>query len=353
MSLEQKINAAWYGERKWTRLLSPLAAFYRFTLERKRHRAQCEKNQHAALTTPILVVGNITVGGTGKTPLILFLCHYLVDKGVRVGVISRGYGGRCQQFPYQVNPKTDTAKFVGDEPFLIASHTSVPVVIAPNRYSAAEMLDQVGEVDLILSDDGMQHFSLPRNAEIVVIDGFRELGNELLLPAGPLREPVKKLDEVDLCLVNNSLSPDQQIFEPKSAPLRHRISGCFHLLPTAWVRVSNGERLTLDQLPFAENRQAIAGIGHPDRFFKTLESQGIQAKCTALNDHQAMSKKILVELGMNDPQTQILMTMKDAVKCRSVVSENCWALDIGLSMNATSKKKVVALLSSLLHRDLP
>lgn len=351
MSLEQKITAAWYGDKKWIRLLAPLSGLYRVCLERKRakfqHSNDAGKNIQPKLTTPVLVIGNITVGGTGKTPLIMFLCRYLQEQGVSVGVISRGYGGSCKVFPHEVSID-DSASLVGDEPLLIATQTAGKVVIDPDRYSAARYLDKSEQVDIILSDDGMQHFALPREAEIVVIDGERELGNELLLPAGPLREPAKKLDSVDLCLLNGA----QKIDELCSDILRNNINAVFQIVPSQWVRVLTGERLSLDQLPDAKHRIAIAGIGNPKRFFSTLESLSISADYVPLDDHQPINIEMLTELGMDKPNQQILMTMKDAIKCQKIVNDNCWALDVGIQMDKQTKQLIVTLLSGLLDRTL-
>ncbi|MEX2366400.1 MAG: tetraacyldisaccharide 4'-kinase, partial [Pseudohongiellaceae bacterium] len=177
MSLEQIITRAWYQDKPWVRCLSVLTPLYRFGLKRAKDRASKQKIK---LPVPVVVIGNLTVGGTGKTPLIIFLAQALEKRGRRVGIVSRGYGGRSNRYPYKVLI-SDTAKKVGDEPLMLAQTLNIPVVIGADRLAAIKHLLEINsEIDVILSDDGMQHYRMPRDMEILVVDGSRELGNEKL-----------------------------------------------------------------------------------------------------------------------------------------------------------------------------
>ncbi|MFX4226690.1 MAG: tetraacyldisaccharide 4'-kinase [Porticoccaceae bacterium] len=327
MSLEQIITRAWYQDKPWVRCLSVLTPLYRLGLNRAKKRGI---KQRIKLPVPVIVVGNITVGGTGKTPLIIFLAKALEKRGRRVGIVSRGYGGRASRYPYKVL-STDTVDRVGDEPLMLAQTLNVPVVIDPDRLAAIKHLLEINsEVDLILSDDGMQHYSMPRDMEILVVDGSRELGNEQLLPAGPLREPIDRLRTVDFCLVNGARQ------EPKSPALQYVDPGSFRLVPSQWRQVATGETRELGYLPEAARVLAIAGIGNPERFYDTLKALGIEFDHHSLNDHQLLEESELARLGATDPEIQILMTTKDEVKYRQMIRQNAWnnvwALEVAVEM---------------------
>jgi len=352
MSLEQRITQAWYQDQKWIRALTPLSKLYQVGFN---HRRKKILSENRSLPVPVVVVGNITVGGTGKTPLIIGLCRKLSEAGLSVGVISRGYGAQRNQYPYEVSISDDVAQ-VGDEPLMICQQSSVPVVIDPDRYVAAQHLIGLKKIDVILSDDGMQHFGLPRDLEILVVDAARELGNELLIPAGPLREPAERLQSVDFCLVNGLFE------EIKSDKLKRTVSGQFRLKANAWVQVATNKKVALSEFKPADNLKAVAGIGNPQRFFNTLKELGIKAKSYPLNDHQAITPELLLSLGSDhnaqnstadqietkNSNTQILMTMKDAVKCRAFATENCWALDVGLEMDAQLEHKILNAVQALI-----
>lgn len=340
MSLEQIITRAWYQDQAWVRVLRPLSWLYKQALQRRRQGAHT--HQHS-LPVPVVVVGNITVGGTGKTPLIIYLCQQLTAMGISVGVVSRGYGAKIRDYPYSVSD-ADNSQQVGDEPLMIYQQAGVPVVIAPDRFAAAKHLIELNRVEVILSDDGMQHFALPRDLEILVVDGNRQLGNELLLPAGPLREPVDRLHSVDFCLLNG---PDDT--SPlHSSVLAETLSGAFRLVPKRWIHVTTGKSVGLDSLPPSEERYAVAGIGNPQRFFNTLESLGLSAECIALDDHQPMDEALLMAIGAKKVGTQVLMTTKDAVKCRQIATENCWALDVQVHIDQSLEAEILSAIRMLL-----
>lgn len=280
-------------------LLRPLSLI---TCAVARRRRQAARDAHShALTCPVIVVGNLTVGGTGKTPVLIALALALGAHGRKVGVISRGYGAKIGIEPRDVSEATGP-DVVGDEPWLIHQALNVPVFVHPDRVRAAEQLcAHYPEVDVILSDDGLQHHRLPRSVEIVVIDGSRRLGNRLCLPAGPLRESVKTLDEVDFVLVNGEpfakhqwgvhfvLTEVRDLFDQSTMPVEDFI------------------------LKFgAEPVVALAGIGHPQKFFDALRARGLRLKTYALDDHQSAPVALLHTLSR--VEAPLLMTEKDAVK---------------------------------------
>lgn len=341
MSIEQWITRAWYQNQSWIRALSPLSTLYEIGLARRRNKALSLGRE---LPVPVVIVGNITVGGTGKTPLIIYLCQKLAAQGYRVGVVSRGYGAKTKDYPYKLS-STDQAQQVGDEPRLIHEQTGATLVIDPDRYAAARHLISQDRVDVILSDDGMQHFGLPRDMEILVVDAERELGNELMLPAGPLREPLERLLSVDFCLINGSVE------RLKSAALIHVVSGSFLVKPINWHQVATGNTLPLEALPVVQKRTAIAAIGNPQRFFNSLEKLGIQADCIALDDHQSISPESLSALSGGPDNKQVLMTMKDAVKCRSFANEHCWALDVGVQIDSALEARMLDKIQQLINNS--
>ncbi|MDX2349092.1 MAG: tetraacyldisaccharide 4'-kinase, partial [Porticoccus sp.] len=201
MSISSSLEQAWYRHNSWALLFLPFSWLFRGVAATRRYYHQ-KVAPSPSLNVPVIVVGNITVGGTGKTPLLLALVAHFKQQGYRPGVISRGYGGNASEYPLRVTTESAAAE-VGDEPLLLAS--ACPVVVDPDRYRAAQFLLEQTDCDLILSDDGLQHYRLPRDIEIVVVDGGRGFGNGHCLPAGPLREPVSRLTQADFVLINSAL----------------------------------------------------------------------------------------------------------------------------------------------------
>lgn len=242
---------------------------------------------------PVIVVGNISVGGTGKTPLVIALAHKLRSKGLKVGIISRGYRASVKKFPHEVS-LYDTAEKVGDEPLLLAKKTGCPVVIAPKRIQAAQYLLDKYQSQVILSDDGLQHYALGRTLEIAVVDGARGLGNGLCLPAGPLRESRARLHTVDWVVVNGGKWPKAYSMHLTPGPLTHLASG----------QIVSSKAL---EPPLA----AVAAIGNPQRFFNTLAALNISFTPYIFADHHLFKPQELVFR-----EKSIVMTEKDAVKCQ-------------------------------------
>ncbi len=254
---------------------------------------------------PIIVVGNLTTGGVGKTPLVIEIVAACQSRGLRVGVVSRGYKARCKNFPHEVRV-VDSAQDVGDEPLLIAEKTRVPVVIAPNRVAAVRYLRKHHAPQVIVSDDGLQHYRMPRAVEIVVLDGVRQLGNQRLLPVGPLRESPSRLKTVDFIVVNDGSWPHAYAMT---------------LQPQALRSLKQGGVVAADEIQYPI--AAVAGIGHPERFFQTLTALSFSFESHIFPDHYAFSLK-----DFKNMTKTILMTEKDAVKCRAFATDAMYFLPV-------------------------
>jgi len=289
----------------WAWLLYPLALLMRVISA-----IRCFCYRHHWLSSyrsplPVVVVGNISVGGNGKTPFVISLCEILLKQGYKPGVISRGYGGKSTVYPLLVTEKT-LGKQAGDEPVLIYKRLGIPVVVDPVRSNAAEYLHQHCDVDVIITDDGLQHYALQRDIEIVVVDGKRRYGNQHIMPMGPLREPLKRLKKVDY-IINNGAA--------------HEGEFTMQLVPSACRRVDG----TVEQLT-ATTVNACAAIGHPPRFFDTLTAQGFSLnKQVAFADHHAYVKPDFAPFSAVLP---LVMTEKDAVKCTDFAESHWWYLPI-------------------------
>lgn len=268
---------------------------------------------------PVIVVGNITVGGSGKTPVVIKLAQYFKQQGKRVGVVSRGYGGTHAQGSLLVNAHTNAA-LSGDEPLLIAISTGVPVMVNKDRSQAVKDLITQHQVELIISDDGLQHYAMSRTVEIAVIDGNRRFGNQFFLPAGPLRESQNRLKQVDFVINNGGESPGEV---------------CVQLKPVKFVHMRSGEEFPLD---FFKNQtcHGVAGIGHPNRFFKTLAQLDIDVQKHAFEDHYPYQLQDLI-FEDNHP---IIMTAKDWVKCREFANDKMYYLKVDLDISENFLNKL-------------
>lgn len=310
MAFADRLQEAWYKGHPLLALLSPLEALYRRVVRSKRRRFLAGEGTVYRAPVPVLVVGNITVGGTGKTPLILFLIEHCRQRGLRVGVVSRGYGATPPQLPWRVRAD-QSASHAGDEPLLIVQRTGVPLMIDPDRSQAVRALLEAEPLDLILCDDGLQHYRLARDLELVLIDAARGLGNRRCLPAGPLREPVERLEAVDALLYNGAVADREDGF-------------AFTLQPSALVNLATGERRPLDHFPAGQALHAVAGIGNPQRFFNTLQGLDWRPVPHPFADHAQFSAGAL----SFSPELPVVMTEKDAVKCRSFAAPDWWYLAV-------------------------
>lgn len=310
MALADRLLNAWYAGHPALALLRPLESLYRRVVLRKRARFLAGESVSYRAPVPVVVVGNITIGGTGKTPMILWLIEHCRQQGLRVGVVSRGYGAKPAQLPWRVSAEQSAAE-AGDEPLLIVQRSGVPLMIDPDRSRAVQALLASEPLDLILCDDGMQHYRLARDLELVLIDAARGLGNRRCLPAGPLREPVERLHEVDAVLYNGAASDRDDGF-------------AFALQPTALVNVRSGERCGLDHFAPGQAVHAVAGIGNPQRFFNTLQGLNWRPVPHPFADHAEYSARAL----SFTPALPLIMTEKDAVKCRAFAADDWWYLAV-------------------------
>lgn len=329
----------WYGQSRPGPVLRGLERVYRRLLERDRRRGLARRC--AALEArPVVVVGNLTVGGTGKTPLVIRLCELLAEGGIRPGVVSRGHG-RQGRAPLRVQADTPPAQ-AGDEPLLIARRCGVPVRVDRDREAAALALFEEG-VDLVIADDGLQRWRLPRDLELCVVDGRRGFGNGHLLPAGPLREPISRLASVDEVIVNGrgaalALGRDH-------VPMALEADT---FLPLA----GGGPGLTADALArHLEGRavHAVAGIGDPGRFFGQLAELGVDVDHEhSFPDHHRYRARDFA--GM---QGAVLMTEKDAVKCRGLAPAASWYLPVHARLPEAWEQGLVRKLQTLVSDKTP
>ncbi|ACY85006.1 tetraacyldisaccharide 4'-kinase [Edwardsiella piscicida] len=324
------IARIWSGRSPLYLLLLPLSWLYGLValLRREAYRRGWLRVWRAPL--PLVVVGNLTAGGNGKTPLVIWLVEQLQQRGYRVGVVSRGYGGRAAHYPLVLGPDTRSAE-CGDEPLLIAQRTGARVAVAPQRSAAVQALLAQGPLDVVITDDGLQHYALARDMELVVVDGERRFGNGWWLPAGPMRERAARLRSVDAVIVNGGT--------PRSGEIPMSLAG--HTL----VNLRSGERRAAAQ--FVTPVIAMAGIGHPPRFFHTLTQLGIPLQAShAFADHQAYQAQALTAL---TPQAQpLLMTEKDAVKCRAFAQDNWWYLPVSATLPAEAGERLLARITALI-----
>lgn len=306
----------WYDGHPLFVLLRPLSAVFALIawLRRTGYRLGWLRAWQAPV--PVIVVGNISVGGTGKTPLTLALVEHLRRQGWRPGIVSRGYGGQGANYPQRVLADSDAAQ-VGDEPLLLARRAAVPVVIDPLRVRGVQHLLAGSDCNVVLCDDGLQHYALARTVEIAVIDGQRGLGSGWRLPAGPLREPVSRLQSVDLVVVNGAW---------RAAGSMPGAAATMTLTAAAWrpVRADADSADEAVRVPTSGPIHAVAGIGHPPRFFALLAEQGFQPIPHAFPDHHAYTAADL-QFSMPAP---VVMTEKDAVKCAGIAPANSWYVPV-------------------------
>jgi tetraacyldisaccharide 4'-kinase len=298
----------WYKDAFLGILLLPFAYVFSDIVRVRRFLYRKGILKSHTLPIPVIVVGNITVGGTGKTPLIIWLADLLANSGYKPGIISRGYGGQSETWPQIVTEHSDVTK-VGDEALLIAKQTRQPLVVGPSRVDAANKLLAEFDCNVVLSDDGLQHYKLNRDIEIAVIDGERRFGNGYCLPAGPLREPIERLSTVNFVVVNGE----------KYAG--HEFS--MQLLGDTVVNLKTNHQQPLQAFR-GSDCHALAGIGNPGRFFKLLESAGLSCTTHSFPDHYRFERD---DIAFSDNKP-VFMTEKDAVKCTQFAGQQHWYLPI-------------------------
>lgn len=319
------IEHFWYRLRPAHLILYPLALLFGAVVALRRHAWRAGWLRSVRLPVPVVVVGNISVGGTGKTPLVLWLVHWLRAQGMQPGIISRGYGAGGDI--RRVRPGDDPAA-TGDEPLLLAARSGCPVWIGRRRPEAALALLQAHpEVDVLVSDDGLQHYALARDAEIAVVDGERRFGNGLLLPAGPLREPRARLACVDAVVLNGG--------------------GRLEALdvPQFTMRLTGGTLVNLrdparraDPAVFAQRTVfAVAGIGNPGRFFDHLRALGLRIRPQPFPDHHRFSVDDFAAFG----EEVVVMTQKDAVKCTGFARDDFWYLPVDAQVDDELGRRIL------------
>ncbi len=332
MQLSEAVQKGWYrADPPSSRILRGLSRLYGTLARRRRERFLRDRAPATRLAVPVIVVGNISVGGTGKTPLTIALVEALREHGWHPGVVSRGYGGQ-RRVPELLNDMPDPIE-VGDEPCLIRARTGAPVAVGRDRPAAAQLLVEAG-VDVVVADDGLQHYPLQRDVEICVIDGIRRFGNGWLLPAGPLREPLERLDTVDFKVCNGGV--------PEADEVPMRLLG-----DLAYPMLGSDHPMSLESLA-GRRVHAVAAIGNPRRFFDSLRAQRIEPIMHAFPDHHAFSAR---DLDFDD-KLPVLMTGKDAVKCVYFARPNWYSVPVRAELPSTFVSAVIDRLQRVRSRPL-
>ncbi len=318
------LNEVWYKDHFVGTWLMPFSFIFTDVVKFRRWMYKKGYKPVEKLPVPVIIVGNITLGGTGKTPLVIYLVQQLKERGFNAGVISRGYGGQSESWPLRVTAESD-ALLVGDEPVLIAQQAGCPVAVGPVRADSARLILEHEACDVIISDDGLQHYALHRDIEIAVIDGERRFGNNFCLPSGPLREPQERIQEVDFVICNGGEAEEKEILM--------QLEGAYA------INIQTQERK-----PLAEFKDlschAMAGIGNPQRFFDSLKQYGLDFQATSFPDHYVYTKKDICYKGVQ----AVLMTEKDAVKCLALASEDHWFVPVQAKIDNQFIDNLIALL---------
>ncbi len=347
----KKIVDTWYTDQALFWLKPASAIFSLLSSIRRRLYISGRKKTYRA-SVPLIVVGNITVGGTGKTPLIVYLARQLMLAGYRPGIISRGYGSKAPQYPFHVK-KDSPVLHSGDEALLIARNTECPVVIDADRVEATKSLEQHYDCNVILSDDGMQHYAIARDIEIAVIDGRRGFGNGELLPAGPLREKPERLDDVDFIVSKgaSNLQLSQTVYEMSLKPrhLCHLLTGKLLSIDDVMAETEKSRATENDvnsetdtNRKYRHKVHAIAGIGNPERFFSSLCDCGFDIISHVFDDHHSFN---LQDIEFDD-DLEVIMTEKDAVKCLDFARKTDWYLSVDANIDDRFMASLLAKLET-------
>ncbi|MFT4713322.1 MAG: subfamily B ATP-binding cassette protein MsbA [Candidatus Azotimanducaceae bacterium] len=327
---------AWYNDSYWVRTLTPLSFVFRLLAGFRRRRIQNSEFRHWLAPVPLIIVGNINVGGTGKSPLVLWIAKLLNAAGYNPGIVGRGYGGSTQSYPLEVTGLTDPA-LSGDEAVMIARRSGCPMVVDPDRVAATKYLLEEYGCDVVISDDGLQHYALARDIEIAVVDSEKGLGNGLCLPAGPLREPPARLNEVDFMVVNGD----------KSIELPTKATAVMRLVPTSLINLVTGDEVSVTDHALQRTVHGVAGIGNPDRFFQSLRALGFEVIEHHFDDHHWFK---ISDLMFGD-SLPVIMTEKDAVKCRllnpELIHEEFWYLLVEAELPENMGKELLEKLTTI------
>lgn len=315
--MRNKLERLWYSDRRPLLWLAPLAWLYGWLVNRRRKAYNSGRRPVHHSPLAVLVVGNITVGGTGKSPFTAWLVCHLRNRGWHPVILSRGYGATPDRYPFLAEPDADPAE-CGDEPVMLAQQTGAPVLVDPTRARAAAYAERQQLGDVLICDDGLQHYALARTLAFCIFDGARGIGNGALLPVGPMREPLERVGSVDFCLITGQPTHDSfQTAFPKSVHC-HPIA----LVPTTLRNLHSGETRDLEWLQ-GRVVNGVAGIGNPGRFFDTLTELGARVIPHPFDDHYRFRAEDL-----DFPHGPVLMTAKDGVKCRAIAGDDVWVLDV-------------------------
>jgi tetraacyldisaccharide 4'-kinase len=343
------LNTLWYSRfHPLSLCLIPFAGLFctLVRLRRQAYRVKILPSHH--LPVPVIIVGNLTIGGTGKTPLVIWLGRFFRAHGLKPGIVSRGYKGQAASWPQLVLPTSDPT-WVGDEAILLARHSGCPVVVAPNRVQAGRKLLADFSCDLIISDDGLQHYALEREIEIAVVDGGRGYGNQRCLPAGPLREPMSRLQHIDFIInkENARLGDEEEIdFHFLTPSVSDSIPNIFPMHYSLNSLINLADPTICQPLNRWQGRMvhAIAGIGHPEHFFSQLEKSGLHLlRHTFFDHHRYLAKEIYFA-----DDLPVIMTEKDAVKCQSFANQQHWYLPIEARLPPLFSEQLLSYFNKLL-----
>lgn len=331
--IERFLNGIWYGDQAVPRVLDRLSTFHEWWARRR------SQPQVAVPPVPVIVVGNLVAGGAGKTPVVRAIADALRQAGHRVVVVARGYRGAGRHASPQWVDDHTLPSAVGDEPSLLAQLARLEVVVCTDRSRAVAAAVEAG-ADVIVSDDGLQNRALARSYSVCVVDGTRGFGNQRLLPAGPLREPLSRLADFDQVLVKGGE------FVPDVAHTR------FALSPEALTRLATGERQPMDSWQ-GRSVLAMCGIAHPEGFQATLEALGMVVRLVALPDHHRYQPSDLTDLPTDAP---IVVTEKDAVKLRvlalpKATLEQVFVLSVKATLESCVLSNVLAHVQRIKHHD--
>lgn len=335
MSLDARLQRLWYDRPGAALSLLPLSWLFGGIVALRRWAFRTGLLGSKKLGKPVIVVGNLTVGGTGKTPIVIWLVNTLAAQGYKVGVITRGYGGKAKSWPQQVKPDSDP-KLVGDEAVLIAQETRCLVFAGPNRVAAAAQAIAAG-ADVIISDDGLQHYRLQRDLELVVVDASRLFGNGHLLPAGPLREPLERLKTADMVLFNQRV-----VRQPPTLPVPH---AAFRVGLTKLRSLRSGEPRPLESLR-GQQVHVVTGIGNPASFLQALRALEVRMDARLLRDHAEL---VVDDIEFGDA-LPVLMTEKDAVKCRRFAGNRHWAVGAEVIFDDADQARLLQCLQQCLAK---
>ncbi len=327
------LEDSWYKKRLWLWILWPLSRLIKSLVIRRRNKFLLNSELSWKPKVPVIVVGNIIVGGSGKTPFVIWLSKLLEELGYKPGIVSRGYGSKSNKHPLLIN-KDSRIEDSGDEPLIIYRNTNRPICVSPNRVLAVKKLLEETDTNIVISDDGLQHYKLDRDIEIVVFDGIRGIGNSLCLPAGPLREPVERARDADFIVSSTKRLDVNKIDEDCLMTYK----------PLEWVRLNDNKRFPASDWPLSRNVHAVAGIGNPSKFYKTLTGLGLNLVEHSFPDHYQFKEE---DLNFDDNQP-ILMTEKDAVRCMDMKNKNLWYLSIEAEIDDDNfKRKLLSRLKEV------